>query len=74
MVISVEGSHISHVVYSMSRDGLLTVLQPPDRFAMAFKEFTDCIGLRFGFVVGDPTEGGFSVDLDTLRRFLDGVL
>ena len=74
VVISVEGSHISHVVYSMSRDGLLTVLQPPDRFAMAFKEFTDCIGLRFGFVVGDPTEGGFSVDLDTLRRFLDGVL
>ena len=71
IVISVEGSHISHVCYSMSETGSLLVLQPPDRFALAFKEFTDRVGIRFGFVVGTQAEGGFAVDIDELQRLMD---
>lgn len=71
IVISVEGSHISHVFYSMSETGSLLVLQPPDRFAMAYKEFTDRVGMRFGFVVGKQTEGGFAVDVEELQRLMD---
>ncbi len=74
IAISVEGSHMSHVVYSMAPSGTLLVLQPPHRFAMAFKECTDRIGLRFAFFVGDPADGGFSVDLDEFQRFLDDVI
>lgn len=74
IVISVEGSHISHVAYSMAWTGTLLVLQPPDRFAMAFKEFTDRVGIRFGFVVGKLADGGFSVDLDELRYFMDRLM
>lgn len=71
IVISVEGSHISHVSYSMSETGSLLVLQPPDRFAMAYKEFADRVGIRFGFVVGTQSEGGFTVDVDELQRLMD---
>jgi hypothetical protein len=71
IVISVEGSHISHVVYSMLDTGTLLVLQPPDRFAMAFKEFTDRFGIRFAFVVGQQAEGGFAVDLDEMQRLME---
>lgn len=74
IVVSVEGSHISHVSYSMAPTGTLLVLQPPDRFAMAFKEFTDCVGIRFAFVVCDPAKDGFEVDIDGLRRFMDRLM
>lgn len=71
IVISVEGSHMAHVVYSMRANGTLLVLQPPDRFAMAFKEFTDRFDMGFAFVVGTQTEDGFAVDIDELQRLLD---
>ena len=70
VVVSVEGSHISHVIYTMARDGALIVLQPPDRFAMAYKETTDEIGIRFGFAVGAPAPDGFTVDPDTVDRLI----
>ena len=64
IVVSVEGSHLAHAIYSIADGGAFLVLQPPDRFAMAFKEFTDRAGLRFAFTVGTPVENGhFSVDL-----------
>lgn len=71
IVISVEGSHMSHVVYSMAANAALLVLQPPDRFAMAFKEFTDRMGYRFGFVVGHPVKDGFTVAIDDITRLID---
>lgn len=74
IVVSVEGSHMSHVVYSMAASGTLLVLQPPDRFAMAFKEFTDQIGIRFAFFVGDPDHGGFAIDPSAFSRFVERVM
>ncbi len=74
LVISVEGSHMAHVVYSMHAKGTMLVLQPPNRFAMAFKEFTDRFGMTFAFVVGRQTEGGFDVDIDELQRLIDQLI
>lgn len=71
LIVSVEGSHLSHAIYSMAGDGAFLVLEPPDRFATPYKEFADCMDMRFAFLVGDPAEGGFSVDLDDLDRLLD---
>lgn len=71
IVISVEGSHLSHAIYTLRDAGTMLVLQPPDRFAMPFKEFTDCLDMRFAFLVGTQAEGGFSVPLDDLCRMLD---
>lgn len=73
VVVSVEGSHMSHTVFTMADAAAFVVLQPPDRFAMAYKEFTDSIGLRFAFLVGTATPGGFEIDLDDLDRLLDRI-
>lgn len=72
IVVSVEGSHIAHAIYSIAEGGTLLVLQPPNRFAMAFKEFTDRAGLRFAFTVGTLADDDcFNVDIDDLKRTLD---
>ncbi len=73
LVISVEGSHLSHVIYTVADEGTFLVLQPPDRFAMAYKEFTDRMGLGFAFLVGQPSAEGWSVPLDELARLMDEV-
>ncbi|MBY6218118.1 glycosyltransferase 61 family protein [Qipengyuania aquimaris] len=71
LVISVEGSHLSHVIYSMADSAAFLILEPPDRFATPYKDFADRMGMRFAFLVGDPASDGFSVDLDDLDRLLD---
>lgn len=71
VVVSVEGSHLSHAIYSLADDGAYVVLQPPDRFAMPYKEVADRLDQRFAFEVGTPAEGGFTIEPDRLQRLLD---
>ncbi len=73
VVVSIEGSQISHAQYSMADDATLIILQPPDRFCMQYKEFTDALGMRCGFLVCEPGEAGFTVDIDALLRLLERV-
>lgn len=71
IVISVEGSQLSHIIFSMHEKGAFVVLQPPDRFSMVYKEFADCMGMKFAFIVGDSDEGGFKIQTDELGRIID---
>jgi hypothetical protein len=47
------------------------VLQPRDRFARAYKDFADRLNLRYGFVVGQRSAGGFTIQRDELARMVD---
>lgn len=71
IVVGVEGSQLAHTIFSMADDAAFLVIQPPTRVAMAFKEFTDCVGMTFAMVVADPAEKGFSMPIDTLLRMVD---
>lgn len=73
LVVSIEGSQISHAIYAMADDATLVVLQPPDRFCTQYKEFTDAMGMRFGFVVCEPGAEGFSVNIPELLHLLDRI-
>ena len=74
LVISVEGSHLSHAIFSASDTATFVVLQPPDRLCMTYKEYTDQMGsMRFAFLVGDRSAQGFRVEPDHLERLLDLV-
>jgi hypothetical protein len=73
IVVSVEGSHISHAIYSMADDATLVVLQPPQRFSLAYKEYTDRMAMRFAFVVGRPHPDGFVVAPDDIERTIELV-
>jgi capsular polysaccharide biosynthesis protein len=74
VVVAVEGSHLAHGAYTVADGGAFLVIQPPNRFALPYKEFADSLDLRFGFVVGEPEVGGFSVNLDEIRDMLDRLL
>ena len=71
IVIGIEGSQLSHAIYTIADNGAFLVLQPPYRFSMAYKEFADCLDLPFGFVVGEGSEAGFSIKLDEVSEMLE---
>jgi hypothetical protein len=70
IVVSVEGSQFSHCIYSAADEAVFLVLQPPDRFSMVYKEFTDRMGMGFAFLVGESDGEGFCVSLYELERML----
>jgi Glycosyltransferase 61 len=73
MVVSVEGSHLAHVIYTMAGDGVICVLQPPYRFNNVYKDYADCAGMRYAFVTGVAGDGGFAIPTDDLARTLEKV-
>lgn len=74
VVVAVEGSHLSHAIFSAADEAAFLVIQPPERFALAYKEYTDRMDMRFALVVADPAEGGFAVALDDVLRLLERLL
>jgi hypothetical protein len=73
LVFSTEGSHMAHAIYAMADDAALCAFQPPTRFNNDYKDYTDCLGMRYAFVVGRPGDGGFVIDTDDIGRTLDLV-
>lgn len=73
LVFSTEGSHMAHAIYAMADDAALCAFQPPARFNNVYKDYTDCLGMRYAFVVGKPGDGGFVIDTDEIARTLDLV-
>ncbi len=71
VVIGVEGSHLAHGLFSMAPEGTLVVLQPPYRFNNVHKDYTDCLDLKYAFMLGEPCEGGFSISMNNLKKTLD---
>jgi hypothetical protein len=73
IVLGVEGSHMIHGFMAMRQNGAIMTMVPPYRFITWFKELTDCIGARYGTIVGTAADGGFGIDPDELRRLVDRV-
>ncbi len=73
VVIGVEGSQLTPAIYAISATGAILTLQPPNRFSTCHKEYTDLLGMRYGFLVGDPVSNGFKVDINTLAKLLEKV-
>ena len=70
IMIGVEGSQLSHALYTMRDEGGLLVLQPHDRFFTSHLDWCREMDMEFAFMVGHPEQGGFSMDLDVLQRTL----
>lgn len=71
LVISVEGSALSHAYLTMQENGAMITIQPPYRFDAVLKDFTDLLGMRYGFVVGEGDRHSFRVDIDDVMRTVD---
>ena len=70
-VVSVEGSQLAHGLLNVAAGGTLMALQLPTRFNNIYKDRADCVGVRYGFVVGRQDAEGFHIDPDELERTLD---
>lgn len=73
VLVGVEGSHLVHGLYGLREGGAIVTLQPPQRFNHLFKDYTDCLGMKYGFVVGKPANDGFEIVIDELAKTLDMI-
>ncbi|HVR56232.1 MAG TPA: glycosyltransferase family 61 protein [Pseudolabrys sp.] len=71
IVVSMEGSHLAHCAFSVPKKSGILVLQPPDRFASIHRDWTMCLGVRFGFVVGTRGASGYVFSGTEVERTLD---
>jgi capsular polysaccharide biosynthesis protein len=71
IAVAVEGSVFAHAQLALPRGSAILSIQPPDRFNYIHKGIGDRSGLLFGFVVGKPRPGGFSLEPERLLRTLD---
>lgn len=71
LVVGVEGSQMFHGLYTAAEGAAFLALMPPARFGNILKNYTDCLGMNYGFVVGEPQGTTFSVRLDEVFRVID---
>ena len=71
IVISVEGSQLSHALYTMSDQGGILVIQPPQRFFTSHMDWARALNIRYSVVVGKESEGGYYLPIDDLLRTID---
>jgi len=74
VVIGLEGSQLAHMLPTAREGAILITLQQPRVFDTPLKLWTETIGMRWGFLIGHPSENGYRIDRDELRRTLDLVV
>ncbi len=73
ILVGVEGSQLVHGLFTLHKEGVIVTLQSPSRFNNVFKDYTDCLGLKYSFVVGRQVNNGFEISIEDLARTLDKV-
>ncbi len=71
VVVCMDGSHMSHLYFSMPRGGSILSFVPADRFTAINYGFASAAGLHFGMLVADRSDQGYVVDVDAMMRTLD---
>jgi capsular polysaccharide biosynthesis protein len=74
IVVSMEGSHFSHCLFSLpDRSGIL-ILQPADRFGANQRHWAECLGVAVGFVVGEVATDGYKFSTNEILKTIDLLL
>ena len=74
IVVSLEGSHLAHWIYTAPQNGGLLVMQPADRFIALQRAYAECLGIKYAFVVGDVTNAGYYFPPADILRTVDLLL
>ena len=71
IVVTIGGSHASHCIYSCQTNSGLIVLQPPDKFSGIYRDWAECAGFRFGYVVGMIGDSGYRFPVRDIAATID---
>jgi Glycosyltransferase 61 len=72
LVISVEGSQISHALYTLRDGGGVLAIQPPRRLFNSHMDWTRVLDMHYGIVVGiDQGNQDFTLPVGDLLRTVD---
>lgn len=71
LVVSIEGSQLTHCCPSVPTGSGLLVLQPPDRFLAFHRGWAEALGVKYGFLVGDRSGDGTHFSLRELLKTID---
>lgn len=71
LVVSMDGSHLNHLYFSMRRGGSLLSFIPADRATANNFGYAIAAGIHFGVQVVDRRDEGYVVDVDAMMRTLE---
>jgi hypothetical protein len=71
IVISVEGSQLSHALFTLHDSGGILVIQPPERFFNSHFDWARALNMQYGVVVGKKVDQGFYLPIDDLLNTID---
>lgn len=71
LVVSMDGSHLNHLYFAMQPGTGVLSFMPTDRFTANNRGYACAVGMRFGMLLVDRSEGGYAVGIDDLKRTLD---
>jgi hypothetical protein len=71
IVVSIEGSQLSHALFTLCDEGGILAIQPPDRFFNSHMDWARALNMRYGVVVGEERPSGFHLPVDDLLRTIE---
>ena len=74
IVVSVEGSHVSHCTAALPENSGIVLLQPASRFATIHRGWADNLSVRYGLVVGNQTNRGHHFAKNEILKTVDLML
>ena len=60
IIISIEGSQLSHALYTLCDESGIVVIQPPDRFFNSHMDWARSLNVRYGDCSGRTTRARIS--------------
>jgi hypothetical protein len=71
IIVSIEGSQLSHALYTLRDGGGVLAILEPDRFMNPHMDWTRALGMHYGVVIGERRATGLHVEVDSLLRTID---
>ena len=75
LVVSVEGSHLTHALFMMADYASMVILNPPERTMTVLADLAPYFGLSAAvFICASNPDGSFSAGEHELLRFIDAAI
>jgi hypothetical protein len=71
IVVSVEGSHMSHGILAARAGALIVVINPADRFTVFYSAYLEALDQRLATIVAPRHDDGYHVEVARLLRLID---